>query len=300
MPKKGQTSHRGSKSGHRTTHRGGHGKGRGREPQKFGPEDSGRPDSAIDAIEYDGTVDDDKDDLPRIDVPLAMWDFGHCDPRRCSGRKLERLGLIENMKIGTRFRGVVVSPKATQVISPADRDIILGNGLAVVECSWARLEEIPWRKISSPHERLLPYLLATNPTNYGKPWRLNCVEALAASFYITGFRSHAERLLAGFGWGSTFWKVNKAYLEKYMSCASGEEVTAMQELIMQELEESYAEDRLDRRERNFAEDGGDLLVANRNHQMYEDEDGEDIDEDEDADQNDETGELQSTNQGAPR
>jgi pre-rRNA-processing protein TSR3 len=96
----------------------------------------------------------------------------------------------------------------------------------VVECSWARLEEVPFNKISSPHERLrkpkmlsrpcqvaelfvVPYLLATNPTNYGKPWRLNCVEALAAAFYITGFDQYAERLLSGFGWGGSFWKVNE-------------------------------------------------------------------------------------------
>ena len=33
----------------------------------------------------------------------------------------------------------------------------------------------------------MPYLIATNPTNYGKPWRLNCAEALAAAFTLRSY-----------------------------------------------------------------------------------------------------------------
>ncbi|ETW84876.1 hypothetical protein HETIRDRAFT_314474, partial [Heterobasidion irregulare TC 32-1] len=176
-------------------------------------------------------------------VPVAMWDFDHCDPRRCSGKKLARLGLIDELRVGSRFRGIVLSPKGTQVVSPADRDTILKAGLAVVECSWARLDDVPFGKIASPHERLLPYLIATNPTNYGKPWRLNCVEALAAAFYLTGFDSYAERLLDGFGWGSAFWKVNRTYIERYRSCANADEVSAMQQTILEESEASYEQSR---------------------------------------------------------
>ena len=54
----------------------------------------------------------------------------------------------------------------------------------------------------------VPYLLATNPVNYGKPWKLNCVEALAAAFYITGYEDYGRRLLEDFGWGESFWNVN--------------------------------------------------------------------------------------------
>lgn len=85
-------------------------------------------------------------------------------------------------------------PKGKVPIAPCDRDIVLSSGLAVVECSWARLDEVPFHKIRSPNERLLPFLIATNPVNYGKPWRLNCVEALAAGFYLTGCDEWAEIL----------------------------------------------------------------------------------------------------------
>ena len=98
-------------------------------------------------------------------------------------------------------------PQGTQVVSPADREIVEENGIAVVECSWIHLEEIPWGRIKSPHERVrecgdlsfyapngipillyaVPYLIAGNPVNHGKPWRLNCAEALAAAFDIIGF-----------------------------------------------------------------------------------------------------------------
>jgi len=228
----------------------------------------GRLESAIDDVDVVGADSEEDEDKVQIGVPVAMWDFDHCDPKRCSGKKLARLGLIKELRVGSRFRGIVVSPKGTQVISPADRDIILSEGLAVVECSWARLDDVPFGKIASPHERLLPYLLATNPTNYGKPWRLNCVEALAAAFYITGFSEYADVLLGGFGWGPSFWKVNRTYLERYQNCTDAEDVTRMQETIMDEGEKEWEE----RRRKPEKEDGEeeDLLVRNPNH-TYDDE-----------------------------
>ncbi|THH08289.1 hypothetical protein EW146_g9044 [Bondarzewia mesenterica] len=289
----GSGHHRGKRGG-----RGSSGSTAGRARYEFGGQfdDAGRPESAIDEVaEEEGAEEEEEESGEQstkisIDVPVAMWDFDHCDPRRCSGKKLARLGLINELRIGSRFRGIVLSPRGTQVISPSDKDIILKSGLAVVECSWARLEDVPFHKIASPHERLresdessylvqcswpfyqkqkkskrtnpVPYLVATNPTNYGKPWRLNCVEALAAAFYLTGFDAYAERLLDGFGWGGAFWDVNRPFIERYRTCGTAEEVSAMQAKILEESEASYEQSR---RDREKEEEGGDLLFENPNH-----------------------------------
>jgi len=134
----------------------------------------------------------------------------------------------------------------------------------VVECSWARLDDVPFSKIASPHERLLPYLIATNPVNYGRPWRLNCVEALAAAFYITGFDAYAERLLSAFGWAESFYEVNRPYFERYRKCSSAAEVSDAQDKIIDELDKRWTKAR---EEQGGDDNDQDLLVANLNHNL---------------------------------
>ncbi|WFD24080.1 ribosome biogenesis protein tsr3 [Malassezia equina] len=215
---------------------------------------SASTDEASDAVD-EASSDDDASSLEEdglgsaldlvTSVPVAMWDFQHCDPRRCSGKKLSRHGLIKEMRVGQRFRGIVLTPHATQVLSPADAPILREYGVAVVECSWARLDEIPFSKIKSPHERLLPRLMATNPVNYGKLFKLNCVEALAAAFYICQARPQGDQLLAKFAWGENFPVVNQAYLAKYRQCRSAAEVVAA-------ADQFAADEELERQERRLA------------------------------------------------
>lgn len=208
----------------------------------------------------------------KFPVKLAMWDFDHCDPKRCSGKKLERLGYIRNMRVGQKFQGVVVSPNGKGVVCPDDKEIVENFGAAVVECSWARLDEVPFNKIGGKHERLLPYLVAANTVNYGRPWKLNCVEALAACFAIVGHIDWAEELLQNFLWGLTFLDINKELIEVYQKCTDLKSVEEAQEQWMTKLEEEVKQ----RKEQSATEDV--WMMGNVNRQDSEGESDEEEEE----------------------
>jgi len=169
----------------------------------------------------------------QIPFTVAMWDLNHCDPKRCSGRKLARLEMIKELRLGHKFSGLCLSPMGVNCVAPCDKEIVLAHGAAVIDCSWARIDETPFNKMKSAHPRLLPYLVAANPVNYGKPSKLNCVEALAAAFYITGFPDIAAHYLSKFGWGPTFIDINKELLDAYAGCKDSREVVEVQNKYME-------------------------------------------------------------------
>ncbi|EMC99641.1 hypothetical protein BAUCODRAFT_119218 [Baudoinia panamericana UAMH 10762] len=209
----------------------------------------------------------------RPSFKAAAWDLNHCDAKRCSGKRLMRLGLMRELHVGQKHAGIVVSPKAKNLLSPADRPILEQYGAAVVEASWKRIEEVPFSRIGGPNPRLLPYLIAANPTNYGRPWRLNCVEALAACFAICGHTDWAEEILSTFSYGEAFLEINDAVLKRYAACKDEEEVKKAEEAWLAKIENEWREDREDReRDADDAWKGGNL-----NRRQIDDSDDEDDD-----------------------
>ena len=69
--------------------------------------------------------------------------------------------------MGRTCGGIILTPTATKCFSKEDADIVLKHGIAVVDCSWAKLNQTPFHKMKGPHMRLLPYFVAANPVNYG-------------------------------------------------------------------------------------------------------------------------------------
>jgi len=118
-------------------------------------------------------------------------------------------------------------PHAERALSPADADLANENALVALDCSWESAGE---KMFSLPGEhRALPYLVAANPVNFGRPMQLTTVEAFAAALAILGELDHAERIMAKFTWGETFLELNEEPLRRYAACEDSAEVVAIQQ-----------------------------------------------------------------------
>nr|PIM02459.1 DUF367 domain-containing protein [Toxoplasma gondii COUG] len=135
-----------------------------------------------------------------------------CHPNAQNGKRRGR-------KCG--FGGILLTPffkEHSKLLSVADGPLIRDGGLGVVDCSWNRVEEYGKSSrisYSRGNGRFLPYLVAANPTHYGRPYELNCVEALAAALIIVGCDNQALDLLKLFKWGMNFISLNEAALKQY-------------------------------------------------------------------------------------
>jgi len=160
-------------------------------------------------------------------IRLAALTLEECDPKRCTAQKLIRFGLAIPVTLPGRLpRGaVVLHPEGDHVLSREDRPAAEARGLAVVDSSWRRG---PVPTVSRHPARALPYLLAANPVNYGKPFLLSSVEALAAALWIVGHPEESEEILGKFGWGAQFHTLNREPLQEYAAAADRQGVLAAQ------------------------------------------------------------------------
>lgn len=220
-------------------------------------------------------------------LKIRMWDFEHCDPKRCTGARLVRRGLIQEMAIGSPFRGVVLSPTATTYLSPNDTSILEQLGLALIDCSWARVKEIfmlnnsgnRGGSSSQHHHRLLPFLVAANPVNYGKPLKLTCAEAAAATLYICGKKEAAITILNEFGWGMEFLKINQELLDLYQKCGdSGDIIDAQNTWLEQAKTEQQTRSNGNTALRRRIPEWRTRLIK-RSDEQEEEDDGDDVEED---------------------
>ncbi len=150
---------------------------------------------------------------------------GDDDPEKCTARALDRRDLVTlHRSPGSVPAGVVLDPHAERALSPADAG---ADALVALDCSWETATEEAF-VMNGPH-RALPFLVAANPINYGRPFRLNTAEALAGALAILGDRERAADLLAEFAWGETFLALNDEPLARYADCADSAGVVAVQE-----------------------------------------------------------------------
>jgi len=169
---------------------------------------------------------------------LAIWDSGQCDPKHCSGHWLAQKGYIRRCQIGTSFQGIALSHHGSRTLSPADYDTVQEHGLIVLDCSWNRTDEIHVSKLKARAGHcLLPFLVAANKINYGRPMKLNDAEAFAAALYIVGMEDEARQLLESFSYGEEFFRVNQHLLDLYQSCSDGPAVVAAQNKYLEQCRE---------------------------------------------------------------
>ncbi|ADI74512.1 Protein of unknown function DUF367 [Methanohalobium evestigatum Z-7303] len=161
-------------------------------------------------------------------VELYIYHVSQCDPKKCTGKKMARFYLAQIFdKINKIPRGcILLDPMAEQALSPADD---VSKGITVLDCSWEEIDKVlPQILKRNLKHRALPFLVAANPVNFGKPFRLNSVEAFAAALYITGHKQQASDILSKFKWGLHFIEMNKEPLEEYSRAKDSTEIIQIQ------------------------------------------------------------------------
>ena len=160
-------------------------------------------------------------------IPVIVYDKNQCDPKKCTAKRMLKFGLAKEAKTLKNIPSgsIVLSPFAEKALSPADMKYA-HNGLVVMDLTWTNIDEFP--RLSRTQDRALPYLLAANPINWGRPMELNSAEAVLASLVILGQKEQAESFMGRFNWAPEFMRLNEGLLEAYSEASDSAEVVRIQ------------------------------------------------------------------------
>jgi pre-rRNA-processing protein TSR3 len=168
-------------------------------------------------------------------IQLHVYHANEDDPKKCSAKKMNKFGFV---KLETNIRKlpratILLNPLADKSLSKEDLSIALKNGILALDCSWKNIEKSFDLLSKKNYSRALPFLVAANPVNYGKPFKLTTLEAFAASLYILGETNHAEKILSLYKWGPQFLILNKEPLDEYRQAKNSEEIVEiMKQYVM--------------------------------------------------------------------
>ncbi|ADG14041.1 DUF367 family protein [Methanocaldococcus infernus] len=169
-------------------------------------------------------------------MKLYIYHANQCHPKKCTSLKMKKLGkaIILNKPNLIPKHSLILNPYSKKALSPEDREIVEKFGITGLDCSWNDAENI-LKKFRFKNQRALPYLVACNPVNYGKPCLLSTLEAFIAALYITNFKDLAYELTKCFKWAETFIKVNYNLLESYSKAKDSKEVVEIQNKYLEKI-----------------------------------------------------------------
>ena len=159
-------------------------------------------------------------------IKLFVYHANEDDPKKCSAKKLAKFNYVkleENIRKLPKDM-ILLNPFSKKSISPEDKDIAFRNGILAVDCSWKNAESAFDFLDKKNNSRALPFVVAVNPVNYGKAFKLTTLEAFAASLYIYGEVEHSKKLLDLYKWSPHFIEMNKEPLDRYKNAKDSLEV----------------------------------------------------------------------------
>ncbi len=171
-------------------------------------------------------------------IKILVLHLREDDPKKCTAMKLIRHKIARLLHSPAQIpqSSIVLNPFANKALSPEDRRFIEKHGLVAIDASWhsENIRNYFAKRIRKGKHRALPYLVAANPINYGKPTILSTAEAIAAALYIAGFKEDAEKVMSIFKWGPVFLSLNRELLNAYSKASTSSEVVKIQFEFMEQ------------------------------------------------------------------